>query len=113
MSRGGFPGFVENDMTDSDFRALVESNLRCREDFGMDAVGLISDPYRETSLELARQLVRTFPPAEGFVISVQGTEVYVDVAEDNLMRSGMELLIFREGAEIIHPVSQDVLVRVT
>lgn len=33
----------------SDFRALVESNLRCREDFGMDAVGLISDPYRETS----------------------------------------------------------------
>jgi len=33
----------------SDYRALVESNLRCREDFGMDAVGLISDPYRETS----------------------------------------------------------------
>lgn len=33
----------------SDYRVLVESNLRCREDFGMDAVGLISDPYRETS----------------------------------------------------------------
>jgi len=33
----------------SDFRVLVESNLRCREAFGMDAVGLISDPYRETS----------------------------------------------------------------
>jgi len=33
----------------SDFRALVESNLRCRDAFGMDAVGLISDPYRETS----------------------------------------------------------------
>jgi len=33
----------------SDYRALAESNLRCREDFAMDAVGLISDPYRETS----------------------------------------------------------------
>ena len=33
----------------SDYRALVESNIRCREDFGMDAVGVISDPYRETS----------------------------------------------------------------
>ncbi len=33
----------------SDYRALVESNLRCREDFGMDAVGVISDPYRETA----------------------------------------------------------------
>lgn len=33
----------------SDYRILVESNLRCLEDFDMDAVGLISDPYRETS----------------------------------------------------------------
>jgi MtaA/CmuA family methyltransferase len=33
----------------SDYRVLVESNLRCLEDFGMDAVGLISDPYRETA----------------------------------------------------------------
>jgi hypothetical protein len=73
--------------------------------------GAADDPYRGTSLELARQLVLSFPPAEGYVISVQGTEVYLDLAEDNLMRSGMELLIFREGAEIIHPVSQDVLGR--
>ncbi|TFH27667.1 MAG: uroporphyrinogen decarboxylase [Bacteroidia bacterium] len=42
----------------SDYRALVESNLRCRDDFGMDAVGLISDPYRETSAFGARV---TFP----------------------------------------------------
>jgi MtaA/CmuA family methyltransferase len=33
----------------SDYRALVDSNLRCLEDFKLDAVGLISDPYRETS----------------------------------------------------------------
>jgi len=33
----------------SDYRALVESNLRCLEEIGMDAVGVISDPYRETS----------------------------------------------------------------
>jgi uroporphyrinogen decarboxylase len=33
----------------SDHRVLVESNIRCMEDFGLDAVGLISDPYRETS----------------------------------------------------------------
>jgi MtaA/CmuA family methyltransferase len=33
----------------SDFRVLVNSNIRCMEDFALDAVGLISDPYRETS----------------------------------------------------------------
>jgi len=33
----------------SDYRALVDSNLRCLEDFRTDAVGLISDPFRETA----------------------------------------------------------------
>jgi MtaA/CmuA family methyltransferase len=43
-----FAGFTYGQFA-SDYKALVESNLRCREAFGMDAVGLISDPYRETS----------------------------------------------------------------
>lgn len=33
----------------SDYRVLVESNLKAMEAFDMDMVGLISDPYRETS----------------------------------------------------------------
>jgi MtaA/CmuA family methyltransferase len=32
----------------SDHRVLVEANLRCAEDFGLDQVSTISDPYRET-----------------------------------------------------------------
>jgi MtaA/CmuA family methyltransferase len=32
----------------SDFRVLVEANRRCAEEFGMDQVSAISDPYRET-----------------------------------------------------------------
>ncbi len=32
----------------SDYRVLVEANLRCAKDFGMDQVSTISDPYRET-----------------------------------------------------------------
>ena len=33
----------------SDYRVLVESNLRVMDSFDTDMVGLISDPYRETS----------------------------------------------------------------
>ncbi len=33
----------------SDYNVLVEANLRCMDDFGLDILGLISDPYRETS----------------------------------------------------------------
>ncbi len=33
----------------SDYNVLVEANLRCMDDFDLDMIGLISDPYRETS----------------------------------------------------------------
>jgi MtaA/CmuA family methyltransferase len=33
----------------SDYRVLVEANLRCASDFGMDQLSAISDPYRETA----------------------------------------------------------------
>ena len=33
----------------SNYKVLVDSNLKCMTDFGMDAVGVISDPYRETA----------------------------------------------------------------
>jgi len=32
----------------SDYKVLVDANLRCMDDFGLDILGLISDPYRET-----------------------------------------------------------------
>ncbi len=32
-----------------DHKVLVDANLACMKDFGMDATGLISDPYREAS----------------------------------------------------------------
>ena len=33
----------------SDYRILVESNIKCLEDFDLDLISLISDPYRETA----------------------------------------------------------------
>jgi len=33
----------------SDYKVLVESNMKAMEDFDIDMAGLISDPYRETS----------------------------------------------------------------
>lgn len=33
----------------SDYRVLVEANLRCAEEFGIDQLNTMSDPYRETS----------------------------------------------------------------
>ena len=38
----------------SDHRVLVDANLACMEEFQTDMVGVISDPYRETSAFGAR-----------------------------------------------------------
>lgn len=64
----------------SDFRVLVESNLKCMEGFGMDAVGLISDPYRESSAFGARISF----PAEG-----------VPRCEDLLVRTAKDVELLR------------------
>ena len=71
--------------------------------------GAAADPYRESALDLTGRLVAFFPPGEGYVVSLPAGEVYVDLAEANLMRPGMELLVYREGADIVHPVTGDVL----
>jgi len=48
-----FAGYTYGEFA-SDYKALVESNLKCLDFFDLDTVGLISDPYRETSAFGAR-----------------------------------------------------------
>jgi len=68
-----------------------------------------ADPYQQVSLRLAQWVVALFPPAEGYVVSASGDEVYVDLAEADLMRPGMELQLWRPGGEMVHPVTGQVL----
>jgi MtaA/CmuA family methyltransferase len=56
----------------SDHRVLVEANIRCAEDFGIDQLNTMSDPYRETAgfgapIEFPRDGVPICvrPPLEG------------------------------------------------
>lgn len=68
-----------------------------------------TDPYQAAGLALGRGLVAFFPAAEGYVVSVSGQEVFIDLAEKDLMRPGMELQIVRPGEAMVHPVSKQVL----
>lgn len=68
-----------------------------------------ADPYRDLSLALGQRLLALFPPLEGYVVSSSGDQIYVDVAHKDLVRPGMELQIYRPGAEMVHPVTKQVL----
>jgi MtaA/CmuA family methyltransferase len=92
----------------SDYRALVESNLRCREDFGMDAVGLISDPYRETSAFGARV---TFPDEavpRCMEILVRSQEDIALLKNPDVHQEGRTLDRIRAGEALRNQVGPDV-----
>lgn len=67
------------------------------------------DPYRDVSLALGEGLLALFPAIEGYVVSTSGGEAYIDVSQKDLVRPGLELQIYRPGAEMIHPVTRQVL----
>jgi len=68
-----------------------------------------ADPYRDVSLALGEGLLALFPAVEGYVVSSSGGEAYVDLARKDLVKPGMELQIYRAGADMIHPVTKQVL----
>jgi hypothetical protein len=68
-----------------------------------------SDPYQRVSLALAQGLVAMFPAAEGYVVSASGGEAYIDLAQKDLLKPGMELQVYRPGEDMIHPVTRQVL----
>jgi len=68
-----------------------------------------ADPYRDVSLALGEGLLALFPAVEGFVVSASGGEAYIDAARKDLVKPGMELQVYRPGADMIHPVTKQVL----
>jgi hypothetical protein len=68
-----------------------------------------TDPYQRVSLALAQGLVAMFPAAEGYVVSASGGEVFIDLAQKDLLKPGMELQVYRPGGDMIHPVTKQVL----
>ena len=60
----------------TDYRVLVESNMKCLELFGHDAVSVISDPFRETSAFGAKVTFdgNNSPRAEHIVATMQDVE---------------------------------------
>lgn len=68
-----------------------------------------ADHYREVSLALGQGLVALFPAVEGYVVSASGAEAYIDLAQKDLLKPGMELQVYRPGADMIHPVTRQVL----
>jgi hypothetical protein len=61
--------------------------------------------------ELALSISSYFPKAQGVVKSVQGDRLTISLGKKDGMMPGMELMLWRDGKEILHPVTNAVIGR--
>lgn len=59
--------------------------------------------------EVAAKIKTDLPLVNGYVIGVQGAKVTIDVGLKNGLKKGMKCHVYREGAPIVHPVTNEVI----
>ncbi len=59
--------------------------------------------------ELAEKIKSDFPIVNGYVIGVTGDKITIDIGHQKGIRKGTKCHVYREGAPIIHPVSNEVI----
>ena len=58
---------------------------------------------------LANKIINDLPLVEGYVIGVNGDELTLDIGANKNIKKGMKCIVYREGKEIIHPITKKVL----
>jgi TolB-like protein len=59
--------------------------------------------------KLALKISQDLPLVEGYVISVGGDRLTLDIGGNNGLKKGMKCIVYHEGKEIIHPITKKVL----
>ncbi len=62
---------------------------------------------------LAHAIVKDLPLVDGFVIQVNGDQIMLDKGLTSGLKPGMKCIIYREGKEIRHPITGEILGRET
>jgi hypothetical protein len=58
---------------------------------------------------LSNKIVEDLPLVEGYIIRIDGSEVILDIGRIGGLKRGMKCIIYKEGAEIKHPITGEVL----
>jgi TolB-like protein len=58
---------------------------------------------------LASKISLDLPLVEGYVIAVNGEDLTLDIGINQRIKKGMKCIIYREGEEIVHPITKKIL----
>jgi tetratricopeptide (TPR) repeat protein len=58
---------------------------------------------------LARKITEDLPLVQGFIIKIDGEDLILDAGRNGGLKKGMKCHVYREGKEIKHPISGEIL----
>jgi len=58
---------------------------------------------------LAKKITEDLPLIQGFIIKIDGEDLILDVGRNGGLKKGMKCHVYREGKEIKHPISGEIL----
>ncbi len=67
--------------------------------------------FSRATEDAAARLAEAFPIVQGSIVGVEGDRLLIDLGAKQKIHQGMELQVYREGEEVKHPVSGQVLGR--
>ncbi len=67
--------------------------------------------FSRATEEAAARLAEAFPIVQGSVVGVEGDRILIDLGAKQKVHQGMELQVYREGDEVKHPVTGQILGR--
>jgi hypothetical protein len=65
----------------------------------------VADRVASTFALMAADFVQAFSPVEALVISIEGTEIFLDVHAGSGAQLGQEYTVFRKGDTFVHPLT--------
>jgi hypothetical protein len=65
--------------------------------------------FSRTAEEAATRLAQAFPTLQGSVVGIDADRILIDLGSKQKVYQGMELQVYREGADVKHPVSGQIL----
>jgi hypothetical protein len=61
------------------------------------------DRIRSMTEGLALKFKNAMPMVQGNILKLEGSQIFTDIGTEESLRQGARLVVFREGAELVHP----------
>jgi TolB-like protein len=102
IARAGNTASIDARLVDTETAAIITAQDAYANGINLPALS-------QMILEVAIKIKSELPLVTGYVIAVDNDRVTLDLGRMKGVRKGMKCLVYREGAPIVHPVTNEVI----